>query len=357
MVGAASSDLTADDSTSELSPSRTVIVVSDNAEAFAGNESVGTISPGSVLDYSQENGPWLLIPRRGGWVNREHVVAIERAGRYFDQMLIEKPTPQIYHHRGITRLTTGDYEKAIRDFDRAIDEGLDDPGVYVNRGAAHQRNGNLEKAIEDYTQAIELNAENSRAYDNRANALAELGQFEASLADFEEALRITPDFPEAYNNRGVTFRMMGEFEKAIDDYSKAIELFPYYSAAFANRGYARKQLGMFEEAIEDYTQAIKLDNRAAGALNDLAWLLATCPDEDVRDAPRSVELASTACQLTGNSNGDYLDTLAAAQAAAGDFESAVASAEKALQLAPEASKPSIAARLELFRSGQPFIEQ
>ncbi|REJ96369.1 MAG: tetratricopeptide repeat protein [Planctomycetota bacterium] len=357
LAGAAGSPLSAGDDQSELSPSRTVIVVSDNAEAFAGNESVGRISPGSVLTYSQENGPWLMVPRRGGWVNREHVVAIERAGAYFDELLIKKPAPQVYHHRGITRLTTGDYEKAIADFDRAIREGLDDPGVYVNRGAAHQRSGDLEKAVEDYTQAITLNAENSRAYDNRANALAELGQFEESLADFEQALRITPDFPEAYNNRGVTHRMMGDFDKAISDYSKAIELFPYYSAAYANRGYARKRQGQFAEAIEDYSKAIELDDRAAGAMNDLAWLLATCSQEDLRDPGRAVELAQRACELTDSSNGDYLDTLAAAQAAAGDFDAAVETAEQALERAPEESKPSIASRLELFRSGEAFVEE
>jgi tetratricopeptide (TPR) repeat protein len=331
--------------------------VTDSAEAFAGNESVGKIASGSVLRYSDENGPWLLIPRYGGWLSREHVVGLERAVEYFTGIIAREPTPQAFHHRGIAQMSLGRYNDAIADYTRAITQGLTDPGVFINRGVARQRLGNLKAAVEDFTRAIEIDPDSARAHDNRAGALSELGQYDASLADSDAAVRLSPRFAEAYNNRGVTRRMQGDYQQALADYSQAIELYEGYAAAFANRGYAHKQLGDLAQAVSDYEQAIELDPQAPAAYNDLAWLLATTANDSVRDADRAGELAARACELTRDRNADYLDTLAAALAARGDFPAAVARAEAALALAPVNARPPIQARLALYRSQMEYREQ
>ncbi len=63
-----------------------------------------------------------------------------------------------------------------------------------------------------------------------------------------------------------------------------------------------------------------------------AWLRATCPEAELRDAKRAVESAKEACKRTKSSNPDYLISLAAAHAEAGDFESAIEAVEKAQAL-------------------------
>jgi len=339
-----------------LSGSRTIIVVTDNAEAFAGNESVGKIPSGSVLRYSDENGPWLLIPRYGGWLNREHVVALERSVAYFADVIKREPSPQAFHHRGIAQMSLGAYEAAIADFTLATSKGLTDPGVYINRGVAQQRLGKLPAAVEDFGRAIQLDPNSARAYDNRAGALAELGQFDTSLQDSDAALRISPKFAEAYNNRGVTQRMQGADQLALADYTRAIELYEGYAAAYANRGYIHKRLGDVASAIADYEKAIELDPVGTGALNDLAWVLATSPVDSTRNGERAVELATKACELAHNRNADYLDTLAAALAEQADFAGAAAKADAALAIAPEAAKAAIQQRLALYQQLQPYRE-
>jgi tetratricopeptide (TPR) repeat protein len=254
-------------------------------------------------------------------------------------------------------MSLGSYDSAITDFSRAIDAGLDDASVYINRGVAKQRRGDVAGAVEDYTRALERDATSARAYDNRANALAELGELDASIADSNEALRISPKFPEAFNNRGVTWRLKGDFAQAIADYTQAIEFYPQYAAAYANRGYARKQLGQLAEAVADYTQAIALDPQNWQAHNDLAWLLATTADEELYDPQRALDLAETACTQTRMRNPNCLDTLAAAQAANGNFSAAVQSAESALRSAPEGAKAEIQQRLDLYTQGQPYREK
>lgn len=341
----------------ELSASRTVIVVTNAAEAFAGNESVGKIPSGSVLRYSEERGPWLLIPRYGGWLNREHVVALERSVAYFTTVIKREPAPQAFHHRGIAQMSMGAYAEAIADFTLAATKGLTDPGVYINRGVAQHRLGRLNEAVEDFGRALELDPDSARAYDNRAGALAELGRFEESLSDSDAALRISPKFAEAYNNRGVTHRLQGNHELALADYTRAIELYEGYAAAYANRGYIHKRLGDAASAMADYEKAIKLDPAGAGAMNDLAWLLATSRDDAIRNGQRAVALATRACEIARSSNADYLDTLAAALAEQGDYAGAATKAEAAAALAPDTAKPAIQERLALYRAQQAYREE
>lgn len=348
------STLFADES---FSPSETVIVVAGTTEVFAGNEPIDQIGPGSIVRYSLENGPWLMMPRYGGWVSTENVIAVESALDHFGRLIAESPTAQTFQHRGIVHSHLGNYDEAIADFRRAADMGLEDAGLYINRGVAHQQAGYLRAAIEDYTEATRLDADSAGAYDNRSSALAELGELQSSLADSNEAIRLDPEFAEAYNNRGVTYRLLGEYERAIDDYDAAIEIFREFSAAFANRGYARKQLGQYEHGIMDYQEAIQLAPDAAQAHNDLAWLLATCADATFRDAALATVHATKACDLTGMANGDFLDTLAAARAAAGEFDLAIESGEQAMALIDDDQKLSVQERLELYRSEQAYVEE
>lgn len=340
-----------------FSESGTVIVVSGTTEVFAGNDPIGEIRPGAIVHYSQENGSWLFSPRHAGWINRDQVVPIESALTHFNRIISEEPTAQAFQHRGIVHSHLGNYDAAIADFRCAEEMGLEDAGLYINRGVAHQQAGYLRAAIEDYTKAIQLDANSAPAYDNRSSALAELGELESSLADSNEAIRLDPEYPEAYNNRGVTHRLLGDYEQAVADYTAAIELFKGYAAACANRGYARKQLGQYESAIEDYEKAIRLSPDWGQPHNDLAWLLATCADPSFRDATRAVSLARRASQLTKMANGDFLDTYAAALAASGDFEQAVATGERALELIDDDQKLAVQARVERYRAGKAFYEE
>lgn len=334
----------------------TVIVISDKAEAFAGNTSIGSIPPGSALHFSKQNGPWLMVPRLRGWVHREQVVPLAEAEAYFTNVLAEHESAEGFHHRAIARIERGQYEDALADIDRAIEEGLNTAAVHVNRGNALQHLQRYEDAVAEYTRAIEIDESSAGAYDNRSTALAALDRLDASLADSDRAVEIDPDFAEAFNNRGVTRQLQGEWQAAIDDYTAAVEKFGGYSAAYANRGYAHKHLGNFAAAITDYEAAIHLQPDWPGARNDLAWLLATCPRKKHRDGARAAALAEKACELDPE-NGEYLDTLAAAYAADERFEEAVRTAEKALEKLEGAARAATETRLALYRENKPFREE
>jgi len=94
------------------------------------------------------------------------------------------------------------------------------------------------------------------------------------------------------------------------------------------------------------------------ARNNLAWLLATSPSSDLRNGARAVTLAQPLAVLYDSWG--YLDTLAAAQAEAGNFAAASRTERKAVDLAQAQASATtlreLQQRLTLFQRDEPYRE-
>ena len=114
-------------------------------------------------------------------------------------------------------------------------------------------------------------------------------------------------------------------------------------------------------AIEFYRQVLKVKPNSVVLLNDLAWIEATCEDEKIRNVKEAVEFAERACALTDYKVAGALDTLAAAYAAAGNFEKAVTTAANAILIAEEKGQmqwaEEIRKKLALYKKGLPYYEK
>ena len=95
-------------------------------------------------------------------------------------------------------------------------------------------------------------------------------------------------------------------------------------------------------------------------LDRLLWILATYEDGQLRDGAKAVRLAERACKLVNYEVPETLDTLAAAYAEAGQFDKAVETSEKAMQLALASGEKKLAkdiqSRLELYKAKRPYRE-
>jgi tetratricopeptide (TPR) repeat protein len=234
--------------------------------------------------------------------------------------------------------------------------GLND----AKAGIAATGRGHYDKAIRLFTSAIasgELSREDlSIVYYNRGFAWMKKGDDDQAIADFTEAIAINPRFDEAYYNRGRAWHDKGDYGKAIGDYTRAIEIDPRDAFVYFNRGSAWMKKGDYDKAIADYTQAIEIDPKFVDAYNNLAWLMATCPDARYRDGKQAVERAEKAVQLEETPT--RLNTLAAAYAEAGRFQEAIKTQERAIAKLKQEGGTNYLAEYEeplsSYKAGKPW---
>jgi Flp pilus assembly protein TadD len=112
------------------------------------------------------------------------------------------------------------------------------------------------------------------------------------------------------------------------------------------------------EAIQVSQRMTQLKPNHPLPWNNIAWVLATSRDERVRDPKRAMELAERVSQATGQREPSALDTLAVAYAANGQFDDAVATAEKAIarcrELRLDELARTIATRLDGYRRHEAY---
>jgi len=138
-------------------------------------------------------------------------------------------------------------------------EGAEDNAyAHYKRGDAYDDIQEYEKAIAEYNKAIEINPNYASAYYNRGCANAEMGQYSEAVADYDRALELRPNHFLAYYNRGLVYSRIGENEKAITDYNKAIQVDPDDADAYYSRGLAYNKKGEVAKGVSDLEKCIEL---------------------------------------------------------------------------------------------------
>lgn len=238
-----------------------------------------------------------------------------------------------HNRRGEILADSQRLDEALRDFQSAIELDPKCSLAIHNRGVTFAQRNQFAAALRDFNRVIELNPGLAIAYRNRAELLSALDRTQDALADYDRAIRSLPNDAGLYLARAAAKQRLGKFAGAAADIERALELAPNDATAMVQRGNLAADQARFADAEKDFRQAIRLNAKLVEAHRSLAWLKATCPDAKVRKPDQALAAAKRAVELSPN---DYqvLDTLAAAEASAGDFANAVASQQKALTLAP-----------------------
>jgi tetratricopeptide (TPR) repeat protein len=281
----------------------------------------------------------------------------------FNQALALNPGDKlkavIYNDLGGFHAYKGERDQALEFFNKAV---LADPQLadaWSNLGGALDAKGDHAKAMEAFDKAVALNPQSAAALFNRGRALDAAGEEDKALADLNEAVRLKPDSAWPYLVRGLVYDKQGAHEKAIADYDNALSVNPKFPEAYTSRGTAYSDSGDYAKAKEDFAAALALNPKFPIAMNNMAWLLATCPDASVRDGKKAVEYAQQACDLTQGKDAGCVDTLAGAYAEAGDFDNAVKYEQQYITAIGEGAKDEAPAkaRLALYQAHKAYHEE
>lgn len=143
----------------------------------------------------------------------------------------------------------------------------------TDRGNALADSGELDRAIAEYQRAVELEPDNAAALNNLGTVLRDSGRLDAAIEAYHRAVALRPELPESYNNLAVALADRGEFEMALAACRKAIELRPDYIEANANLGVILCDLGAEDLAVEVCRRAVALQPDHAIAHCNLALVL------------------------------------------------------------------------------------
>jgi Flp pilus assembly protein TadD len=252
----------------------------------------------------------------------------------------------------------GNTDEAIKHYRKALELNPRLFITYNDLGVALKSQGRLEEAVSCYHQAIQLKPDYAEAYSNLGNVLR--GKPDEAISYYREAIRLKPDFADAHVNLGVALSEQGKTDEGIAHLQQALQIKPNSAEAHNDLGIAFRMKGNLNEAVLHYRQVITLKPDWPSPLNGLAWILATYPDPNMRDATQAIGLAERAAALTKHQDAIILNTLAAAYAAADRFSEAAATAQKALDLASDQRSDqladSIRQRLEMYKQGK-FLKQ
>jgi tetratricopeptide (TPR) repeat protein len=305
---------------------------------------------------------WLIVRHRGeeDWLYKEHAILVEDALSYFaERIRADDRDAFAFAHRGRAWLEDGEPERALKDLDEAIRLNPQTAAWFATRGQIYDELHEPERAIRDYTEALRLDPKDAQSYNNRGIAYKADGQYTRAIRDYDEVLRLDPNMSDAYFNRANAHKALREYDRAVRDYGEAVRLDPDFTDAYFNRASAYRALNEYTRAVRDYREVLRLEPEDADANSNLAWLLATCPEERVRDGKSAVQYATKACESTSWKGPYFLATLAAACAENGNFDDAIKWQNRALESPryEEDEKDSAHRRLKLFAERKAYHEE
>jgi tetratricopeptide (TPR) repeat protein len=259
----------------------------------------------------------------------------------------------------------GTWRDSVTLFERDLAVAPESVVAHMQLGTVHLRAGRYDEAEHHFRETYRLSPADGfanlfRFHFGMGDLLEQRGDPEGAVLRYREALRVDPGSRRANAALGLALLAAGRRDEAREPLERALREPPADPRLLARLGYLAQSEGRHAEAIALCREALRLDPRATAARNNLAWLLATAPDAALRDPEEALRLAEGLVAQAAAPPADALDTLAAAQAAAGRSELAVRTAEQALEAAEReragALAAAIRARLARYRAGAAWVE-
>jgi tetratricopeptide (TPR) repeat protein len=299
------------------------------------------------------------------WLASNNMASVLLGKRQYDEALrfsdeaiaFDSQCVLAYFNKAMALAATGRREEAIRSLQSAL--AIDPRSFRGQRLLASLlvQEGRLDEAAAVYAKAVEL----APGEDELMNEVAaQLKDRETAIADYRRALARAPRDVELLNKLAIALYHCGRIQEAVDHWRTAVGFKPDRVDLRYNLGRGLYVQGKAAEALAQWREAERRGMTDPGAMNVLAWTLATHPNDSLRSGPEAVAVAQRAVQITGGRDPLLLRTLAAAYAETARFADAASTAEQSKALADRQGNPllstAIAKDLASYRAGKPIRE-
>ena len=225
-------------------------------------------------------------------------------------------------------------DEASACYRRAVE--LDPTNARANHawGNLLQAQGKLDEAIVCYEQATKSDPNLSWSFFELGKVFQAQGRLDEAIACYSSFITLQPSFGWAHHNLGKALNAQGKLSEASVCYRRAIEVDPKNVHAHLALANALNGQGKFDEASVWFTKSLDVDPKNPLAVNNVAWVLATCQEERLRDPARAVELARQAVALAPMDS-SYRNTLGVAHFRAGNWTEAIPQLQKSIELSQD----------------------
>ena len=260
---------------------------------------------------------------------------------------------------GVRYLDIGQLQLARDHFGQAITIDPDNAEPHFNLGSLLIAENNTQGAIEELRRAVEIAPDYAEAHNNLGGLLASVGLIDDAVVYYRLAIQFNPRHSEALYNLGNVMLSRGNRVAAIQHYRNALRYAPNDAEVHSNLARALTDENELDDAVMHYQSALEINPELAPALIGLAWIRATASNAALRRSAEALMLAQQTVRLVGAEHPEVLDTLAAAYAAEGRFDDAVATAQKAAAAARvtpgyESTATAIDERVNMYILFKPY---
>jgi len=258
-------------------------------------------------------------------------------------------------------IQTGDYESAEKNCRQMIDWKPDLYMGYYKMAKYLMQRQKYSEAIDYILKVTQLEPDFVEGgYIGLAKAYQNLNQFDAAIKYALKALEIERESISAYYYLSISYYEKEMYDEPQKYLNREICENPRYSRVV--HGLAKKlyEKGQIRRAYKEFSKLLELNPDSFDGLNSIAWFQAASMIDGIRNPPQALKHALKACELSDYRKPEAIDTLAVAYAAVGNFQKAVETAQKAIEVVNSRGDDAFAGRirnrLNLYRQGKTYLD-
>lgn len=321
-----------------------------------------------ILEFDPQNVEFILSKVTLLLRTNKQSEAMEFSNKSISMVANDESKATLLRQRALIHQLQGNNDQAKADLDESIKLTKDNVPSMLLRARLNVEMQQYDAAKEDVAAILEADDQNLDALLLRADIAAEKQDYETAINDYKSLVSRAPDGArqDLRLKLALTYWQSGQSKQALRVLDQALRGNEDSWQAHRLRGEVLLGQGEHLEAVRSYEKALSLlpqeiaSEVRSSLLNNLSWVLATSPEDDVRDGERALELGLKACELTEYKAAHILSTLAAAYAEKGNFEKAIEFSEKAVNLGREENSEQLEQlenELKNYKDGKPWREK